>query len=1048
MRIYLNEHPRTFVVADSAFSLIVRHPNPKYKLHSQTHRHVPHIHNENSKLNKRGSNSKDRSYLSNKVIVEFVSSELLDLSSFTDITPSKSRHNKQLHGFLGFLNVKGNIHLGFITRASKVASPKLGESILRVDDVDFYCLNNDQFDGWINKNDEDYLSQQQVEDSDQPSTGYPAASVKKLLSLGHFHYSEDFDMTSNLQERGFSGMKNHMLSANSPYFKNFMWNSFMISEFIEFRGRLNPHEKQQFDTAGFLTIITRGYAKTVNTTLLNNDHALLTLISKQSCMKRGPLFGDWGCDDEGSVSNFAETEVIVYSEKFCFSYVIIRGNVPSFWELQYNFSKKNIISSKKNKRIVFTRSFEASQHAFARHFDKLGNQFGDVHVVNCLLQDPSTYKGQLNDNFKQHLATFGNSRDKSVEKLIEDSTGSEAETNNSPSSNYRITETDMPLSTAFMKKVGYSATNPNELVQPLTKTMIDFGAMFFELKKHLYVGKQLGVFRVNSFDCLSKANFISKIISQEVLELAFRDMHVQVNHDLHMQHAKLWSENDDALKKLTINYQSSNTKVPTSSKPSSIKLQLTKKYLNVVGELKPNEVAMLKLLGRIQDQESVILYNPLHQYLSQELNKKSKEFVFTKDIKIFACTFNVNGSVSDDQNLKELIFPSKHQVDQSYDLVFFGFEEIVELTPGKMINIKSDNLIAWEKNVKKILNENGPKNEKYVSLWSEQMGGIAILLFVKESLIDNISSIEGSIKKTGLGGMSANKGGIAISLSYSKTQICFVCAHLAAGLNNLDERHQNYKTLAKGITFSKNRKIRDHDAVIWLGDFNFRIGLQNDTVKSLIDSKQYHKLFEYDQLNKQMANGETFPFFDEMEIKFPPTYKFDNNTKTYDSSDKQRIPAWTDRILSLSRGKILKQEVYDCDEEITFSDHRPVYAIFKASVNMINEAVKKEISNDIYESYKKEIGDINILVTGKDVTRFVTDVGDDLLPPPSSDTTKWWLEGGAAAKVTIPEFQNGDIKNDESYIINPRMPANPFIDGDELELIRRADVVKIFESGS
>ena len=117
------------------------------------------------------------------------------------------------------------------------------------------------------------------------------------------------------------------------------------------------------------------------------------------------------------------------------------------------------------------------------------------------------------------------------------------------------------------------------------------------------------------------------------------------------------------------------------------------------------------------------------------------------------------------------------------------------------------------------------------------------------------------LSKTGLGGVSANKGGIAVSFKFSDTTICFVSAHLAAGLSNIEERHQNYKALIKGIQFSKNRRIQNHDAVIWLGDFNYRIDLTNDQVKPMILQKLYAKIFECDQLNKQMANGESFPFF-------------------------------------------------------------------------------------------------------------------------------------------------------------------------------------------
>lgn len=1052
MKLYLNERPRTFIITLGAHALIVRHPFPTYSGGNHAH-HLAHHHHHHHGSTVGGADIKASASAglasSFKVIVEFVPKETLQLTNFRDITPNKSKL-KQIFGFLGFLNVKSNIHMGFITQRRKLALPIVVEDIYAITGVDFYCLNNDAYDHLIGRDVEEHqlLLQEQLQaaaanapGSDRITLEYPAASVKRLLGSGSFFYLSDFDITSNIQDRGLHKESSHTeecglksvgfhLLADSPYFRRFMWNLFMNAELIEFRNKLSPLERQAFDLTGFLTTITRGYAQTVNTMVLPTMDALLTIILKQLCMKNGPLFGDWGCDDSGEVSNFVETEVVVYTEQFCFAYVIVRGNVPIFWELENKrFRQKSILSSKHLKRLVYPRSFEASQHAFARHFEKLYNQFGEVYIVNALSQDYKTYKGDLNKTFQEHIHAYNAGKEPAKEVMNEElaSKGLEPPVEAA----MVLNTTSIPLSKLVIRKFGYNSAQPPDILNQLYEPIIDFGAFFYDSQRHANTGKQLGVFRINSFDLLAKANFLSKTISQEVIVLALRDVgFTQVDHDLLVKHGRLWAANDEQLTKLTVNFVLNSTKLHKSSAATTkgtIKSHFTRKYLSgVVIEPKPNEMAMLKLLGRLQDQVSVIIKNPMHDYVFKKLKKRAKEFSSFKDVSFFASTFNVNGHVEqDEKRVKDWLYPP--DAAQAYDVVFIGLQEIVELSPGQMVNTNSNNRLSWVKLIKRILELHSPvPNTKYVSLWDGQLGGIALLLYVKEVELVNISNVEGSFKKTGLGGMSANKGGVSVSFYYSNTQICLVASHLAAGLHNVDERHQNYKTIAKGSKFSKNRKIRDHDFVIWLGDFNYRINtLTNEQVKLLIDKQEWLKLFEYDQLNRQMASGELFPFFDEMEIKFPPTYKFDNGTKVYDTSEKQRIPAWTDRILSMSKTQNIKQLYYNSCQEIIFLDHRPVVAVFKVSVNIIDEHKKAALLDYLYKSYKEEYGGINNLFFNNSNLSYLLDGDDDgTLPPPSSEKTKWWIDGGLPAKVTIPQLERASAEGD--MVINPKLPANPF----------------------
>ena len=92
------------------------------------------------------------------------------------------------------------------------------------------------------------------------------------------------------------------------------------------------------------------------------------------------------------------------------------------------------------------------------------------------------------------------------------------------------------------------------------------------------------------------------------------------------------------------------------------------------------------------------------------------------------------------------------------------------------------------------------KRNKYMVMWSGQLGGLPCI-FVKESQVKYVSNVECSFK-TGLGGVSANKGGIAVSFKFSDTTIC-LCLLILQRLSNIEERHQNYKALM-GIQFRKS----------------------------------------------------------------------------------------------------------------------------------------------------------------------------------------------------------------------------------------------------
>ena len=137
------------------------------------------------------------------------------------------------------------------------------------------------------------------------------------------------------------------------------------------------------------------------------------------------------------------------------------------------------------------------------------------------------------------------------------------------------------------------------------------------------------------------------------------------------------------------------------------------------------------------------------------------------------------------------------------------------------------------------------------------------------------------------------------------------------------------------------------DRIFFCGDLNYRIDLPREKVEMALhrmemilgssdqQSKQKvecirEELLRYDQLRESIALERAFPGFSEGKIAFHPTFKFDKQSGDYDTSHKQRIPAWTDRVLFKPSGTSVIE--YTSVPTSQHSDHRPVYATFRVSM--------------------------------------------------------------------------------------------------------------------
>lgn len=297
----------------------------------------------------------------------------------------------------------------------------------------------------------------------------------------------------------------------------------------------------------------------------------------------------------------------------------------------------------------------------------------------------------------------------------------------------------------------------------------------------------------------------------------------------------------------------------------------------------------------------------------------------TTDFRVYCVTWNVAGTPPPKDftsllQLKAMVLP---------DLYVIGLQELDASVQNVVSNAMYDD--PWTLALMTCLGGN------YFKVKSLRMVGLHIAVFVKRDKLHYVTNVESEYTRRGSGGIGL-KGGVTVRMDISGIDSCFVNCHFTPHDHNLQPRIEDFLGIVESQKFRDPdvTNILDHDYVFFIGDMNFRIDdLSNDEVKRRIDDADYDYLYERDQLKKVRDKGLIFIDFEEAPIRFPPTFKFDMGTDTYDTSPKQRKPAWCDRILWMVHEDSfqgVKLDVtnlqYKSIAEYKQSDHKPVIGLF------------------------------------------------------------------------------------------------------------------------
>jgi inositol polyphosphate 5-phosphatase INPP5B/F len=314
--------------------------------------------------------------------------------------------------------------------------------------------------------------------------------------------------------------------------------------------------------------------------------------------------------------------------------------------------------------------------------------------------------------------------------------------------------------------------------------------------------------------------------------------------------------------------------------------------------------------------------------------------------------------------------------DERPDIFILGFQEMVDLTPVNVVITNQkilERLAYWKHEIEETIN-----SSDYTLLVEKHLVGLLLLIYVRRPLVNRIKDIRGIILPTGVLGIMGNKGAVGVRFNLDLTSICVICSHFHSGrdsvmLRNIDYRHIVEKSVFVPVVgsdstanvlarpesigrwwyeewFKIDYHLFDHDLIFWLGDLNYRVevGPSSEEVLKAMQAGQWRDYLPKDQLLIERSKRTVFEDFEEGEITFPPTYKYQPGTDIFECrpDKKLRAPAWCDRILYRYNHNLYPNSMRLLEYRPTrylLSDHKPVHALFECEIRVSLTERQREV---------------------------------------------------------------------------------------------------------
>lgn len=479
----------------------------------------------------------------------------------------------------------------------------------------------------------------ELKELDGSETLNSLSDALKYLSQGSFYYCPTRSLTVKLQS---------YYCDESYLGKNFEWNGYLMEPVYKFLSLQDDYTKNFVKRSGLFPPIIKGFVGFIDFEQDTSSNSIW-LISRLGNERSGTRYQLRGLDDDGHVANFVESEIIFINSELTFSYVIIRGSVPVFWDQQG-------IQLPYNK-IQLTRSPVATQPAFERHLGSLGKSYGGVHIIDLL--------GRAREQSEQFLSS-------ALEYHVRKSKLSRESLN--------LTHFDLNQefiqSGAFMEKL-------EDLFRLVSFEVPVFSYFVKQNSDKLVLRKQKGIFRVNCFDCLDRTNIAQWFISSRVLDLFIRNYIESCSVQNFLDFIKaglsdLWAENGDQISVIYTGSGALRSSITRTGKYSiqgfmkDVKRSAKRLYAGHISDESKNETIQL-LLGNTQFTSNVKLHEIFELSPSDDNPSMTNPKEAPKSLNIQCVTWNVNGLIPGFQDLDQLFKTNSGNLYYRHDRKFSIF---------------------------------------------------------------------------------------------------------------------------------------------------------------------------------------------------------------------------------------------------------------------------------------------------------------------------------------------------------------------------------------